>query len=116
MPSVATDVTKVTRGFTVVGRWINCRAIFDEDGDIDGGDLAQWKGDFGFNGDSDADGESDGSDFLAWQRQLGSDSSVAVTAAVPEPTTLFIIALLAAVGIRFFSPEASKESHELDGV
>jgi hypothetical protein len=51
-------------------------ADFDGSGLIDGGDLAQWRGDFGANPDSDADGDgdSDGFDFLAWQRQLGSTS------------------------------------------
>jgi hypothetical protein len=51
-------------------------ADFDGSGVIDGGDLAQWRGDFGADSDSDADrdGDSDGFDFLAWQRQLGSTS------------------------------------------
>ena len=46
-------------------------ADFDADGDVDGTDLAQWEGDYGQNGDSDAngDGASTGLDFLAWQRQ-----------------------------------------------
>jgi autotransporter-associated beta strand protein len=64
-------------------------ADFDQDGDVDGADLAQWRGDFGLNGDSDADddGDSDGFDFLAWQRQLGtSPPATAATKAVPEPT------------------------------
>ena len=49
-------------------------ADFDDDGDVDGDDLAQWRGDFGVNAlsDADNDGDSDGADFLAWQRQLGS--------------------------------------------
>ena len=33
-------------------------ADFDGDGDVDGNDLAQWEGDFGLNGDSDADGHA----------------------------------------------------------
>ena len=35
---------------------------FDDDGDVDADDLAQWEGDFGLNGDADADfdGDSDG--------------------------------------------------------
>jgi hypothetical protein len=64
-------------------------ADFDQDGDVDGDDLAQWEGDFGLNGDSDADGDldSDGSDFLQWQQQFGSGvSAAAAAAAVPEPT------------------------------
>lgn len=40
---------------------------------VDGVDLAQWEGDYGSNGDSDADGDglSTGSDFLIWQKQSG---------------------------------------------
>ncbi|HEX6963188.1 MAG TPA: hypothetical protein VF175_15080 [Lacipirellula sp.] len=61
---------------------------FDHDGDVDGDDLAQWQGDFGANGfsDADADGDSDGADFLVWQRQLGSIAATAVADAVPEPS------------------------------
>jgi hypothetical protein len=84
-------------------------ADFDDDGDVDGDDLAQWQDDFGLNADSDADndGDSDGADFLAWQQQLGAGSapalpvragsSVAPPAAVSEPASgLLVIALLAA--------------------
>jgi|GEM_PF-5637429 len=47
-------------------------ADFDSSGDVDSLDLAQWVGDFGQNGssDADADGDSDGADFLAWQRNF----------------------------------------------
>jgi hypothetical protein len=60
---------------------------FDGDGDVDGGDLVEWRGDFGVNGDSDADGDgdSDGNDFLIWQRNLTSGASTGVAAVVPEP-------------------------------
>ncbi|MBA3484784.1 MAG: hypothetical protein H0T51_23535 [Pirellulales bacterium] len=69
-------------------------ADFDEDGDVDGNDLLQWRGDFGGPGsDADDDGDSEGNDFLLWQRQLG---SVPAVAAVPEPAT-FAPALLALV-------------------
>jgi autotransporter-associated beta strand protein len=75
-------------------------ADFDEDGDVDGDDLAQWTGDFGLNGNSnaDADGDSDGADFLAWQQQLGSEAMVAATAAVPEPASLLLV-IVASAGI-----------------
>jgi hypothetical protein len=72
-------------------------ADFDEDGDVDGSDLARWKSGFGapspahMQGDADSDGDADGSDFLAWQRQLGSAGSVAGAATVPEPATLLLI-------------------------
>ena len=77
-------------------------ADFDRDGDVDGDDQAQWQGDFGINGDSDADsdadgdGDSDGADLLAWQRNFGTGvPSAANSQAVPEPATylLFIIGL-----------------------
>jgi hypothetical protein len=63
---------------------------FDEDGDVDGGDLVAWTAGHGKSGnathqDGDADGDRDvdGGDYLAWQRQLG--SSAATIEAVPEP-------------------------------
>jgi T5SS/PEP-CTERM-associated repeat protein len=63
-------------------------ADFDEDGDVDAADLAQWQGDFGVNdfSDADDDGDSDGADFLAWQQQRGSGlPATGSAAAVPEP-------------------------------
>jgi T5SS/PEP-CTERM-associated repeat protein len=71
-------------------------ADFDDDGDVDSDDLAQWKGDFGFNAMSDADndGDSDGADFLQWQQQLGSGAPAAgAGAVVPEPAAiaLFVV-------------------------
>jgi hypothetical protein len=74
-------------------------ADFDIDGDVDGIDLAQWQGDYGVNGHSDADGDgdSDGADFLQWQRQLGSGAPLTGAAAVvPEPTALRLLAVVAA--------------------
>jgi hypothetical protein len=77
-------------------------ADFQEDGDVDAGDLDRWKMHHGTSpsaahsqGDADGDGDVDGGDFLVWQRQLGSSSSIAASAAVPEPsaTTLALLAL-----------------------
>jgi hypothetical protein len=70
---------------------------FDQDGDVDGADLNQWKGDFGQNGDSDADGDgdSDGADFLVWQQNLGASAATASSAAVPEPAALMLLAVCA---------------------
>jgi hypothetical protein len=71
---------------------------FDEDGNVDGDDLTNWKGGFGtsgsaihIQGDADGDHDVDGDDFLVWQRQLGSAASVAATRAVPEPATMFLL-------------------------
>jgi len=72
-------------------------ADFDEDGDVDSPDFAQWRGDFGENAlsDADNDGDSDGADFLAWQRQLGSLQPATPAAdAVPEPGLLALISLV----------------------
>ncbi|NOZ39484.1 MAG: PEP-CTERM sorting domain-containing protein [Planctomycetes bacterium] len=76
-------------------------ADFDNDGDVDGDDLAQWEGDYGGPGsDADADGDSDGSDFLAWQQQNGSGlPAAAVASAVPEPSTLLLAGLAACFGL-----------------
>lgn len=64
-------------------------------------------------GDFDGDGDVDGHDFLVWQRNpgvgslsdwqnfYGAGSSVATAAAVPEPTTLGLIALGSFLGIVF---------------
>jgi len=69
---------------------------FNDDGRIDGADLALWRSGFGasgaaeaMDGDADRDLDVDGADFLAWQRQFGSAAGMAALAssssAVPEP-------------------------------
>jgi hypothetical protein len=70
---------------------------FDGDGDVDGADLTQWKGDFGLNNmsDGDGDGDSDGADFLIWQSNVGTGGTVGAAAAVPEAATLALAALAA---------------------
>jgi len=64
-------------------------ADFDNDGDVDGNDLAKWRTDFGANpgSDADGDGDSDGADFLIWQAQFGATGLGSITA-VPEPGSL----------------------------
>jgi hypothetical protein len=64
---------------------------FDQNGVVDGGDLAQWQGDFGggWVGDADGDDDGDGADFLIWQRELGRGRlAPAIAVTVPEPSTL----------------------------
>lgn len=73
-------------------------ADFDNDGDVDAEDLAQWESDYGNNGNSDADddGDSDGADFLAWQQQFGGGvTPLSTSQGVPEPgaSILLIVAL-----------------------
>lgn len=67
-------------------------ADFNDDGHVDGLDLAEWQGDFGDNDFSDAnnDNVTDGADFLIWQRQYGSGVLPAVV--VPEPAGCVLLA------------------------
>jgi hypothetical protein len=62
-------------------------ADFNDDGRVDGADLAAWGEAFGETMAADADGDHDvdGSDFLIWQRELGAGAAVM---AVPEPATV----------------------------
>ncbi len=69
---------------------------FDEDGDVDAGDLAAWQLGAGmttdaehWQGDADADGDVDGDDFLVWQQQLGSPP---LAQSVPEPAAAALFA------------------------
>jgi hypothetical protein len=77
-------------------------ADFDEDGDVDGNDLANWKAGFIANaathtqGDADGDADVDGADFLAWQRQLGSGAAAAsMVNPVPEPSAAVLGLIMA---------------------
>lgn len=75
----------------------------DNDGDVDGDDLAF----FGSPGDFDNDGDVDGSDFLVWQQTDGTSTgltdwqtnygpgAISSLAAVPEPTTVAHLAFAA---------------------
>jgi cytochrome c peroxidase len=76
---------------------------FDNNGAVDGNDLAVWKLAFGSTNaaDADGDGDSDGGDYLAWQRNFGlawEDMALgaATTAAVPEPSAAAILSIAAA--------------------
>jgi hypothetical protein len=82
-------------------------ADFQEDHDVDAGDLAQWRANFGLatgalhaHGNADFDGDVDGHDFLVWQQQRGSGPLVAANSTfVPEPHGAALIA--AALGWPF---------------
>jgi hypothetical protein len=90
-------------GFVVYGA-IPATSIpgdFDGNGTVNAADLAEWRGDFGVNPDSDADGDgdSDGADFLVWQRNLGMTAATPAAASVPEPASsslLLMTSLIAA--------------------
>ncbi|HEX6960528.1 MAG TPA: hypothetical protein VF175_01565 [Lacipirellula sp.] len=77
--------------FTVLGPEF-LAADFDQDGSVDGDDLAAWSVNFGIpagahksQGDANSDGNVDGADFLAWQRQLGAVPSSIAALSTPEP-------------------------------
>ncbi|MBA4104547.1 MAG: hypothetical protein C0485_02230 [Pirellula sp.] len=82
-------------------------ADFNGDGIVNGDDLAIWQSNFGVGnppppatqaqGDANGDGVVDGADFLLIQQRFGLPPSVAVAAAVPEPSSVLLA--LAAFGL-----------------
>jgi hypothetical protein len=100
LPALAADLAWATSRLDSVGLLsVTFGADFDEDGDVDGDDLANWKSGYGAagmathgQGDANGDRTVDGADFLLWQRQVG--LHVAVAAAVPEPATASLVAVL----------------------
>ena len=74
-------------------------ADFNDDGRVDGLDLAAWKTAFGAGNGADANGDNvtDGADFLEWQRQFGSGvPATSAVGAVPEPASIALLSLAAA--------------------
>lgn len=74
---------------------------FNDDGMVDGLDLADWRAGFGTGtmreeGDADDDGDVDGDDFLIWQRNVGAGQSVPAASAVPEPAGAVLLVIAAA--------------------
>ena len=75
-------------------------ADFNQDGDVDGDDLAAWSASYGessatlADGDANGDDVVDGADFLIWQRQ-STDASSADLNAVPEPSAALLTILAA---------------------
>ena len=97
--SAADILGRAREGAPDVGafEWV-ASADFTGDGEVDGDDFMQWKGDFGVDdgSDADGDGDSDGVDFLVWQRQWdGGASAAAAHAAVPEPTCACLVLIVA---------------------
>jgi hypothetical protein len=73
------------------------RGDFDENGVVNGDDLAAWSADYGTSGpglsDADGDGDADGADFMIWQRHVGA-SSLHTLAPEPSAATLWVVAVL----------------------
>ncbi len=82
-------------------------ADFDDDGDVDGDDLGEWKTAFGTTavGDANNDGVSDGADFLIWQQTYA--PPVAAASAVPEPTSLALAGMASLAALRIFRARKS---------
>lgn len=75
---------------------------FNDDTFVNDEDLAQWRGDFGMNGESDADGDgdSDGNDFLIWQRNLQQVGATPTAVAIPEPGAAVLLGIAVAFVLR----------------
>jgi hypothetical protein len=96
------DITSVAGVQVVAATALFDTADFDTDGDVDGDDFGLWSAGFGIatgaqkiDGDADEDGDVDGDDFGEWSAQFGNvgpPSSGASVSAVPEPTSLVLLA------------------------
>jgi hypothetical protein len=85
---------------------------YDNDGDVDGGDLAAWEAAYGSAvaigtaADGNSDREVSGDDFLLWQRQVGLDAGPLSNSAweVPEPmsSVLLIGMVISVLGRRYY--------------
>jgi hypothetical protein len=95
--SLRRGIVKYVQGVSIPGD-------FDSNQVVNSADLAQWRGDFGINNESDADndGDSDGNDFLIWQRNLGLSGATSSLAAVPEPDSWRLIAGALAMALTGF--------------
>lgn len=85
-------------------------ADFDADNDVDGRDYLTWQSNVGFTGpfdlqpfgDATGDDVIDGLDLQVWQDQYGGGSALLAVSALPEPTSLVLLALgsMAMIGRR----------------
>jgi hypothetical protein len=86
----------------------HAHADFNEDGDVDGNDLARALVNFGMDsgathalGDADADRDVDRLDLTIWRSSAAGGSALhfGSTGAVPEPTSLSMVAAIAALSL-----------------
>jgi hypothetical protein len=75
-------------------------ADFDGDNDVDGQDFLIWQRGLGVGttlaaGDADGNGMVDAADLAVWKSQFGGGASVAAVGAVPEPSGLALIGMVA---------------------
>lgn len=83
-------------------------ADFNENGFVDGDDLATWQTNFGLAtgatksvGDANLDGAIDGGDYLLWQQQFNAAGAALASTNVPEPTAgAMLLTALALAGRR----------------
>jgi hypothetical protein len=91
---------RLATGAEGVAIWSPPSADFNDDGDVDGEDLAIWGSHYGQGaatqpmGDASGDQTVDGTDFLIWQRQVTIGETAGAT--VPEPATWTMAAAVAA--------------------
>ncbi len=82
-------------------------ADFNKDGRVDGEDFLIWQTNFptldgtatANTGDANGDSQVTGDDFLAWQTEFGSGGGQLTAATVPEPTTLWLLAVLGVAAV-----------------
>jgi len=93
---------------------------YDADGDADGADFLLWQRTLGSSSNLAADGNNNGvvdaGDLQVWRQRFGQASAAGSAAAVPEPTTFLLPAILA-VGwaIRHRRQRAIRASAAVDG-
>jgi hypothetical protein len=82
-------------------------ADFDEDGFVDGDDLATWQTNFGLSagatksvGDANLDGAIDGGDYLLWQQQFNAAAASLASTSVPEPAAGAMLLLAISLAAR----------------